>query len=47
MSVKRGREGPGDREHVGGVKGIPGMGDKLDSHLGDVTTFSAHVLSES
>lgn len=46
MSVKRGREGPGDREHVGGVKGIWRMGDELDSHLGDVTTFSVHVLHE-
>lgn len=44
-SVRRRREG--GREHVRGVKGIQGMGDELGSHLGDVTTFSAHVLSDS
>lgn len=40
-------ERTGSRERVRGVKGIWGTIVKLDSHLGDGTTFSAHVLHES
>lgn len=34
----------GKEQEVRGVKGIQGMSVELDSHLRDVTTFSAHVL---
>lgn len=46
MPLKKGREGTGNRESIRGVKRIHGMGNKLDSHLGYVTTSSAHVLRE-
>lgn len=40
-------ERTGSREHVGGVRGTWEMMVKLDLRLGDVATFSAHVLRES
>lgn len=52
--LARGRHVCEEREGRNGGQGArrrcernPGNGDELGSHLGDVTTFSAHVLSDS
>lgn len=37
----------GKEQEVRGVKGIQGMRVELDSHLRDVTTFSAHALTRA